>query len=164
MFTFWKIRLQLGANGVLLNLITIRDSDFGTVRLRAFGMYSYKLTDAQKFYTSITGANSTYTAEQLEPQLRNLIVANISTAMASSGCHFDMAANQGLMADKIKEVLKTVILLTIWFRARQLCCGKCLYPKNCKSHRYPHFDGHDGRFKQNTQYQTAKCDSFSRTK
>jgi membrane protease subunit (stomatin/prohibitin family) len=76
------------------------------VRLRAFGMYAYKLTDAQKFYTSITGANSTYTAEQLEPQLRNLIVANISTAMGSSGVPFlDMAANQGLMADKIKQVL-----------------------------------------------------------
>jgi membrane protease subunit (stomatin/prohibitin family) len=76
------------------------------VRLRAFGMYAYKLNDAQKFYTAITGANSTYTAEQLEPQLRNLIVANISTAMGSSGVPFlDMAANQGLMADKIKQIL-----------------------------------------------------------
>jgi membrane protease subunit (stomatin/prohibitin family) len=46
------------------------------------------LTDAQKFYTTITGANSTYTAEQLEPQLRNLIVANISSAMGSSGVPF----------------------------------------------------------------------------
>ncbi|MCB1658890.1 MAG: SPFH domain-containing protein, partial [Pseudomonadales bacterium] len=101
---FFSTRLQLGRKWGTPQPITIRDSDFGMVRLRAFGMYSYKLTDAQKFYTSITGANSTYTAEQLEPQLRNLIVANISTAMASSGVPFlDMAANQGLMADKIKE-------------------------------------------------------------
>ena len=103
---FFSTRLQLGRKWGTPQAITIRDSDFGMVRLRAFGMYAYKLTDAQKFYTSITGANSTYTAEQLEPQLRNLIVANISTAMGSSGVPFlDMAANQGLMADKIKQVL-----------------------------------------------------------
>ena len=108
---FVSTRLQLGRKWGTPQPITIRDSDFGMVRLRAFGMYSYKLTDAQKFYTSITGANSTYTAEQLEPQLRNLIVANISTAMASSGVPFlDMAANQGLMADKIKEVLKPLFV------------------------------------------------------
>ena len=108
---FFSTRLQLGRKWGTPQPITIRDSDFGMVRLRAFGMYSYKLTDAQKFYTSITGANSTYTAEQLEPQLRNLIVANISTAMASSGVPFlDMAANQGLMADKIKEVLKPLFV------------------------------------------------------
>lgn len=108
---FFSTRLQLGRKWGTPQPITIRDSDFGMVRLRAFGMYSYKLTDAQKFYTSITGANSTYTVEQLEPQLRNLIVANISTAMASSGVPFlDMAANQGLMADKIKEVLKPLFV------------------------------------------------------
>ena len=108
---FFSTRLQLGRKWGTPQPITIRDSDFGMVRLRTFGMYSYKLTDAQKFYTSITGANSTYTAEQLEPQLRNLIVANISTAMASSGVPFlDMAANQGLMADKIKEVLKPLFV------------------------------------------------------
>jgi membrane protease subunit (stomatin/prohibitin family) len=50
--------------------------------------------------TALTPPNS------LEPQLRNLIVANISSAMGSSGVPFlDMAANQGLMADKIKPVL-----------------------------------------------------------
>ena len=103
---FFSTRLQLGRKWGTPQPITIRDSDFGMVRLRAFGMYAYKLTDAQKFYTTITGANSTYTAEQLEPQLRNLIVANISSAMGSSGVPFlDMAANQGLMADKIKPVL-----------------------------------------------------------
>ncbi len=103
---FFSTRLQLGRKWGTPQPITIRDSDFGMVRLRAFGMYSYKLTDAQRFYTTITGANNTYTVDQLEPQLRNIIVANISSALGSSGVPFiDMAANQGLMADKIKAVL-----------------------------------------------------------
>ncbi|PTQ90175.1 SPFH domain-containing protein [Agitococcus lubricus] len=108
---FFSTRLQLGRKWGTPQPITIRDSDFGMVRLRAFGMYAYKLVDAKKFYSTITGANDSYSVEQLEPQLRNLIVANISTAIAGSGVPFlDMAANQGLMADKIKEVLKPLFV------------------------------------------------------
>ena len=32
------------------NPITIRDKDFGVVRLRAFGIYSYRISDPVKFY------------------------------------------------------------------------------------------------------------------
>ncbi len=104
---FFSTRLQLGRKWGTPQPVTIRDSDFGMVRLRAFGMYSYSLTDARSFYTSITGANPSYSAEQLEPQLRNLIVANISAAIGGAGIPFlDMAANQGLMADKISETLR----------------------------------------------------------
>lgn len=104
---FFSTRLQLGRKWGTPQPVTLRDSDFGMVRLRAFGMYSYELEDARGFYTAITGANDSYTAEQLEPQLRNLIVANISAALGGSGLPFlDMAANQGLMADKIAETLR----------------------------------------------------------
>lgn len=104
---FFSTRLQLGRKWGTPQPVTLRDSDFGMVRLRAFGMYSYELDDARGFYTAITGANDSYTAEQLEPQLRNLIVANISAALGGSGLPFlDMAANQGLMADKIAETLR----------------------------------------------------------
>ena len=104
---FFSTRLQLGRKWGTPQPITLRDSDFGMVRLRAFGMFSYELDDIRNFYTTITGANDTYTAEQLEPQLRNLIVANISAAIGGSGLPFlDMAANQGLMGEKIAEGLK----------------------------------------------------------
>ena len=104
---FINTRLQLGRKWGTPQPVTIRDSDFGMVRLRAFGMYSYALTDAKEFYAQIAGANDQYTAEQLEPQLRNLIIANMSAAIGSSGVPFlDMAANQGLMADKIGEGLR----------------------------------------------------------
>ncbi|MDO8330922.1 MAG: SPFH domain-containing protein [Fluviicoccus sp.] len=104
---FFSTRLQLGRKWGTPQPITLRDSDFGMVRLRAFGMFSYELDDVRNFYTTITGANDTYTAEQLEPQLRNLIVANISASIGGSGLPFlDMAANQGLMGEKIAEGLK----------------------------------------------------------
>ena len=104
---FFSTRLQLGRKWGTPQPVTIRDKDFDMVRLRAFGMYSYALTDAKEFYAQVAGANDLYTSEQIEPQLRNLIVANMSATIGSSGLPFlDMAANQGLMGEKIAEGLR----------------------------------------------------------
>jgi membrane protease subunit (stomatin/prohibitin family) len=40
---FFSTRLQLDCKWGTPNPITIRDKDFGMVRMRAFGIYSYKL-------------------------------------------------------------------------------------------------------------------------
>lgn len=103
---FFSTRLQLGRKWGTPQPITIRDSDFGMVRLRAFGMYSYQLADPTLLYKELAGANPSYSTEQLEPQLRNLIVSNISSAIAASKIPFlDLAANQGVMGDQIKQVM-----------------------------------------------------------
>ena len=103
---FFSTRLQLGRKWGTPQPITLRDADFGMVRLRAFGMYSYQLSDAKAFYQEITGANPSYSTEQVEPQLRNLIISNISSGIASSKIPFlDLAANQGVMGDQLKVAL-----------------------------------------------------------
>ena len=103
---FFSTRLQLGRKWGTPQPITLRDSDFGMVRLRAFGMYSYQLADPALMYKELTGANPSYSTEQLEPQLRNLIISNISTAIAASKIPFlDLAANQGVMGDQIKQTM-----------------------------------------------------------
>jgi len=101
---FFSTRLQLGRKWGTAQPITIRDKDFGMVRMRAFGMYSYKITDAKKFYTEISGTRDVYTRDELEEQLRNLVIASMTAALGSSSVPFlDMAANQGLLADKMKQ-------------------------------------------------------------
>lgn len=103
---FFSTRLQLGRKWGTPQPVTIRDSDFDMIRLRAFGMYSYQLADPALFYKEITGANPIYTTEQVEPQLRNIIVSNLSSAIGASKIAFlDLAANQGVMADQIKVAL-----------------------------------------------------------
>ena len=100
---FFSKRLQLGCKWGTAQPITLRDKDFDMVRLRAFGMYSYQIEDAKAFYQEITGANPSYSNDQVEPQLRNLIVSNISSGIASSGIPFlDLAANQGVMGEQLK--------------------------------------------------------------
>jgi membrane protease subunit (stomatin/prohibitin family) len=103
---FFSTRLQLGRKWGTPQPITLRDADFGMVRLRAFGMYSYQLSDPKKFYQEITGANPSYSSDQVEPQLRNLIISNISSGIASSNIPFlDLAANQGVMGDQLKATM-----------------------------------------------------------
>ncbi|AOY99466.1 hypothetical protein BKK81_09450 [Cupriavidus sp. USMAHM13] len=103
---FFSTRLQIGRKWGTAQPITIRDADFGMVRLRAFGLYSYKIADAAKFYTEISGTRAEYGREELEEQLRNLLVATMTSTLGASSLPFlDMAANQALMSQAVQEKL-----------------------------------------------------------
>jgi membrane protease subunit (stomatin/prohibitin family) len=103
---FFSTRLQIDQHWGTATPITVRDKDFGAVRLRGYGIYSYKIADPRTFHT-ISGTRDTYTVADLEGQLRNVIIAKMTDAFAQSNVPFlDMAANQGLVADKISEQLK----------------------------------------------------------
>src|SRR5207245_11151539 len=89
------------------NPSSIREKEFGAIRLRGFGIYSYHLSDAKSFYGKISGTRDIYRVADLEGQLRNTIVAKMTDAFAASQVPFlDMAANQGALAEKIGETLK----------------------------------------------------------
>lgn len=106
---FFSTRLQLGRKWGTPQPITIRDADFGMVRMRAFGVYSYKLVDPKLFFSEISGTREVYTRDDLELQLRNLVVATMTSALGGAGVPFlDMAGNQGLMSQKISEALVPV--------------------------------------------------------
>jgi len=92
---FFSTRTQLDQKWGTPNPITIRDKDFGIVRLRAFGIYSYHIVDAKTFYQKISGTRESYTREELEGQLRNSMVAGMTDLFGESGVAFiDMAGNQ----------------------------------------------------------------------
>ncbi|WP_019919280.1 SPFH domain-containing protein [Methyloversatilis discipulorum] len=106
---FFSTRLQLGRKWGTPQPVTVRDKDFGMVRLRAFGMYSYKLADPKKFFTEISGTRDTYTVDDLEMQLRNLVVSTMSSTLGNSAAPFlDMAANLGVMSDAMKTAMAPV--------------------------------------------------------
>lgn len=106
---FFSTRLQLGRKWGTPQPVTLRDKDFGMVRLRAFGIYSYKLADPKKFFTEISGTRDTYTVDDLEMQLRNLVVSTMSSTLGNSAAPFlDMAANLGAMSDAVKAAMTPV--------------------------------------------------------
>ncbi|MDR6854319.1 SPFH domain-containing protein [Variovorax guangxiensis] len=92
---FFSTRQQVDQKWGTPQPITIRDKDFGAVRLRAFGNYSFRIGDAKLFHTEISGTRDIYSVADLDGQLRGLVLQNISNAIASSGVPFlDLAANQ----------------------------------------------------------------------
>lgn len=104
---FFSSRIQTDQHWGTQNPITIRDKEFGAIRLRGFGIYSYHITDAKNFYSKISGTRDMYHVADLEGQLRNTIIAKMTDAFAQSQVPFlDMAANQGALAEKISEQLK----------------------------------------------------------
>jgi membrane protease subunit (stomatin/prohibitin family) len=74
--------------------VTLRDPEFGPVRLRAFGTYVTKIKDPVTFIREIAGTDGHFTTDEISSQLRNMIVARFSSVMADSGIPvLDLAAN-----------------------------------------------------------------------
>jgi membrane protease subunit (stomatin/prohibitin family) len=106
---FFSTRLQLDCKWGTPNPITIRDKDFGMVRMRAFGIYSYRLADARKFHSEISGTREQYTVADLDGQLRNLVISSMTDLFGESGVPFiDMAANQDELGRQLKSRLEGV--------------------------------------------------------
>jgi len=91
--------------------ITIRDKEFGAIRMRGYGIYAYKIADPKVFYQKISGTRDLYHVAELEGQLRNTIVARMTDSFAQSSVPFlDMAANQQVLGQKITENLKPAFM------------------------------------------------------
>lgn len=104
---FFATRLQTNQRWGTPNPITIRDKDFGAVRLRAFGIYTYHVADAKAFHVKMSGTRDIYRVADLEGQLRNTIVARLTDTFASSNLPFlDMAANQADLSEKVASQLR----------------------------------------------------------
>ncbi|HEY0589634.1 MAG TPA: SPFH domain-containing protein [Pseudoduganella sp.] len=100
---FFSTRVQTGRKWGTPQPITIRDKDFDMIRVRAFGMYSYRVTDPRKFFTELSGTRNVYTREDVEDQLRGILLASMANSLGASQIAFlDMAANQALMAQEVK--------------------------------------------------------------
>jgi membrane protease subunit (stomatin/prohibitin family) len=103
---FFSTRVQTGRKWGTPQPITIRDKDFDMVRVRAFGMYSWRVLDPRRFFTEISGTREAFTREQVEDQLRGIMLATMATSLGSSQVAFlDMAANQALMAQQVRADL-----------------------------------------------------------
>jgi membrane protease subunit (stomatin/prohibitin family) len=106
---FFSTRQQVDQRWGTPQPITIRDKDFGAVRLRAFGNYAYHVADPKLFHQKISGTRERYTVGELDGQLRGMILQHISDAIAESGIPFlDLAANQIEFARALEKEMAPV--------------------------------------------------------
>ena len=105
---FFSTRMQVDQKWGTPAPITIRDKEFGAVRLRAFGIYSYHVADPKVFHQKISGTRERYDVNDLSGQLRSTVVASMTDLFGESGVAFlDMAAQQdefaARLADKVRD-------------------------------------------------------------
>ncbi len=106
---FFSTRLQTDQKWGTATPITIRDREFGAVRIRAYGIYTYRVADPKIFYQKVSGTVETYRVHDLEGQLRDTIVGRMSAAFANSAVSFlDMTASQLQLGQTMLDALKPV--------------------------------------------------------
>jgi membrane protease subunit (stomatin/prohibitin family) len=104
---FYSTRLQNDQKWGTATPITIRDKEFGAVRARAYGIYSYRLADARVFYQKVSGTTPIYRVAELEGQLRNTIVGRMTDTFGSSSIDFlDMAGNQMRLSATMLDAMR----------------------------------------------------------
>ena len=76
------------------NPVMMRDAEFGMIRLRAFGIYSFKVADPAAFLKEVFGTSAMMTVDGVEGQIKRQIVSSLSDAIAESKIPaLDLAAN-----------------------------------------------------------------------
>ncbi|WP_254507312.1 SPFH domain-containing protein [Anatilimnocola floriformis] len=64
--------------------ITVRDKDFGIVRLRANGKFAFRVIDSTKFLDDLVGTQGKYTTDEIQSYLKDLIVSRLTDLLATS--------------------------------------------------------------------------------
>ena len=106
---FFSTRIKTNQRWGTATPITIRDKEFGAVRLRGYGIYSWHIANPKAFHSKISGTRDTYRVADIEGQLRNTIIGRMTDTFGESGLPFlDMAANQLDLGNKVAEGLKPV--------------------------------------------------------
>jgi membrane protease subunit (stomatin/prohibitin family) len=92
---FVSTRVFTGHKWGTKNPIMMRDPEFGPVRLRAFGTFALKVSDPPTFIKQVVGTNSRFSVEDINQQLRDMMVARFADVLGQSKIPvLDLAGNQ----------------------------------------------------------------------
>lgn len=110
---FFSQKEQINLKWGTAQPVTVRDKEFGPLRIRAFGGYSFRIDKVAPFASRIAGTLAEVTVSSIEPQLRSAIATAMATALGGGEIAFlDMAANQMLLSEKLKASVSET--LSLW--------------------------------------------------
>jgi len=107
---FVVTRLFAGNKWGTSNPVMMRDSDFGIVRLRAFGTYDFRIVEPAKFLKEVAGTDQHFRLDEFADAMRSRIVSVFSDALASSKVPaLDVAARYTELGDALLPLINPVI-------------------------------------------------------
>src|SRR6186713_3072535 len=81
---FLTTRLFTGNKWGTSNPVMLRDSDFGIVRVRAFGTFDFKIVDPEVFLKEVAGSDHHFRLDEFADTMRSRLVSIFSDALASA--------------------------------------------------------------------------------
>ncbi|MFN7147748.1 MAG: SPFH domain-containing protein, partial [Myxococcota bacterium] len=66
------------------NPLMLRDKDLGAVRIRAFGVFAYRITDPAAFIREVVGTAGLYTTDEINGQLKRKLVSALADTIGES--------------------------------------------------------------------------------
>ena len=107
---FITTRLFTGNKWGTPNPIMLRDKDFGVVRLRAFGTFDFRITDAPVFLKEVVGTDQHLRLDKFADTMRSRIVSVFSDALASAGVPaLDVAARYSELGDALLPLINPAV-------------------------------------------------------
>ncbi len=89
------------------NPIMMRDADFGIVRVRAFGSYTFRVVDAALFLKEVVGTNWEFTTADISNQTRSFLISGFADAVAEQKIPvLDLAAKYEEMGQFLTDKIR----------------------------------------------------------
>jgi len=64
--------------------IMMRDAEFGPVRIRAYGIFSYRITDPATFLRQLVGTEGLFTTDEINGQLKKKLVGTLAAVVGKA--------------------------------------------------------------------------------
>lgn len=95
------------------NPFLMRDPEFGGIRVRGFGSFAYRVTDAPVFMTELFGTNSSFRTEDIQEYLKGMLVSALTDAVGESKLSaLDLAGNtlefQSAVKQKVQQTFNDI--------------------------------------------------------
>ncbi len=104
---FFTTKEQAGLKWGTPQPITVRDKEFGPLRIRAFGSYSFRIDNVPVFAAKLMGTLEKLTVADVEPQLRGAITTALATGLGGGQTAFvDLAGDQAAMSARLLDAVK----------------------------------------------------------
>ncbi len=89
------------------NPVMLSDERFGLTEIRAFGTYSFKISDAGKFVVDVVGTDGNFTNYEVNEHLKSLIVTRFTDTVGEANLPLELyAANTSELSETCQEVMK----------------------------------------------------------
>jgi excisionase family DNA binding protein len=103
-------RLFTGNKWGTSNPVMLRDSDFGVVRVRAFGTYDFKIIDAKTFLREVAGSDHNFRLDEFSDTMRSRIVSIFTDAIASAKIPvLDVAARYSELGEALLPLINPAV-------------------------------------------------------